>query len=74
MVQSCWSSAAFQLPSMIVVPTAAAVDLTGIPQEGIFLGPSSANVTLIEYADLQCPFCRAYGRVYGRKSHEPNKI
>lgn len=40
--------------------TAPAVDLTGIPQEGIFLGPPSANVTLIEYADMQCPFCRAY--------------
>ncbi len=20
-----------------------------------------------------CPFCRAYSRVYGRKSHEPNE-
>jgi protein-disulfide isomerase len=37
-----------------------AVDLTGIPQDGIFLGADSANVTLIEYADLQCPFCRVY--------------
>jgi protein-disulfide isomerase len=39
------------------IPT---VDLTGIPQDGAFLGPDSATVTLIEYADLQCPFCRAY--------------
>jgi protein-disulfide isomerase len=37
-----------------------AVDLTGIPQEGTFLGAGSATVTLIEYADLQCPFCRSY--------------
>jgi protein-disulfide isomerase len=36
------------------------VDLTGIPQEGISLGDAAAEVTLIEYADLQCPFCRAY--------------
>ena len=36
------------------------VDLTGIPQEGIFLGDAAAEVRLIEYADLQCPFCRAY--------------
>jgi protein-disulfide isomerase len=40
-------------------PTAA-LDLTGIPQEGVFLGSPDANVTLIEYADLQCPACRAY--------------
>jgi protein-disulfide isomerase len=40
--------------------TAPAVDLAGIPQESVFLGPASANVTLIEYADLQCPFCRSY--------------
>jgi protein-disulfide isomerase len=39
------------------VPT---VDLAGIPQDGAFLGANSATVTLIEYADLQCPFCRAY--------------
>jgi protein-disulfide isomerase len=37
-----------------------AVDLAGIPQDGIFLGAESATVTLIEYADLQCPFCRQY--------------
>lgn len=36
------------------------VDLSGIPQDGAFLGAESAEVTLIEYADLQCPFCRAY--------------
>jgi protein-disulfide isomerase len=36
------------------------VDLTGIPQAGSVLGDPAARVTLIEYADLQCPFCRAY--------------
>jgi protein-disulfide isomerase len=36
------------------------VDLTGIPQDGIVLGADAANVNLIEYADLQCPFCRGY--------------
>jgi protein-disulfide isomerase len=37
------------------------VELDGIPQDGIVLGSPSASVTLIEYADLQCPACRAYG-------------
>jgi protein-disulfide isomerase len=36
------------------------VELDGIPQSGIVLGADAANVTLIEYADLQCPFCRGY--------------
>jgi len=40
--------------------TSPVVDLTGIPQEGTVLGRPSANVTLIEYADAQCPACRFY--------------
>ena len=36
------------------------VELDGIPQQGAVLGDSSANVTLIEYADVQCPACRLY--------------
>jgi protein-disulfide isomerase len=36
------------------------VDLTGIPQRGAVLGSPNARVTLIEYADPQCPACRAY--------------
>lgn len=42
-------------------PTAApAVDLSGIPQHGRVLGSPKAKITLIEYADPQCPGCRAY--------------
>jgi protein-disulfide isomerase len=37
-----------------------AVDLEGIPQEGAVLGAPDARVTLIEYADPQCPSCRFY--------------
>jgi protein-disulfide isomerase len=37
-----------------------AVDLQGIPQEGVVLGAPDATVTLIEYADPQCPGCRFY--------------
>lgn len=34
----------------------------GIPQDGTTLGRPDAPVTLVEYADLQCPFCAAYAR------------
>jgi protein-disulfide isomerase len=33
---------------------------SGIPQHGIALGSPNAPVTLVEFADLQCPFCRLY--------------
>lgn len=32
----------------------------GIPQDGTSLGSPRAKRVLTEYADLQCPFCRAY--------------
>lgn len=32
----------------------------GIPQHGLTLGSPSAPVTLTEYIDLQCPFCREF--------------
>ncbi len=34
----------------------------GIPQSGATLGDPKAPVTMVEYADLQCPFCGAYTR------------
>jgi protein-disulfide isomerase len=36
------------------------VELGGIPQDGTVLGKPTAKVTLIEYADAQCPACRFY--------------
>ena len=40
-------------------PTSA-IDVVGIPQQGAVLGSPSAKVTLIEFADMQCPACRYY--------------
>jgi protein-disulfide isomerase len=36
--------------------------LRGIPQSGIALGSPKAPVTIVEFADLQCPFCAEYHR------------
>jgi protein-disulfide isomerase len=36
------------------------VELSGIPQNGRTLGAPDANVTLVEWADPQCPACRFY--------------
>jgi protein-disulfide isomerase len=43
-------------------PAATVAELRGIPQSGIALGSPKAPVTLVEFADLQCPFCAQYER------------
>lgn len=35
-------------------------ELAGIPQAGMVLGDAGARVTVFEFADLQCPVCKAY--------------
>jgi len=49
-------------PAGVALPGAADVErlLKGIPQSGNVLGSPTAPVTLVEYVDLQCPYCQQF--------------
>jgi Thioredoxin len=47
-------------PSKVGRSAAPESALRGLPQSGIVLGSPNAPVTMVEFADLQCPFCAEY--------------
>jgi len=53
---------AFAQPQSDPPPAPAQSALAGVPQDALTLGSPSAPATMIEFADLQCPFCAEYSR------------
>jgi protein-disulfide isomerase len=49
-------------PPVSAAPAARDELFRGVPQNGIALGSPKAPVTLVEYADLQCPYCAEWAR------------
>lgn len=51
---------------LLAVPAAQAADvnglLRGIPQQGPWLGKKTAPLVVVEYVDLQCPYCAVFSR------------
>ena len=50
-----WESDGEVTPSEFIIPTPRPAD---IPRQGTTLGNPDAPLTIVEYSDFQCPFCR----------------
>jgi protein-disulfide isomerase len=46
----------------LAAPAAASTTLTGIPQRGPELGRAAAPALVVEFADVQCPYCAQWSR------------
>jgi protein-disulfide isomerase len=53
--QTLWASNGGGTPEEFVIPTPRPAD---IPREGTTLGNPDAPLTIFEYSDFQCPYCR----------------
>lgn len=64
LVASCLAPAAAWPAAPVGVPGAAEVSVLfrGVPQHGAWLGRARAPVVLVEYVDLQCPYCAEFSR------------
>ncbi len=49
-------------PQALSAPAERDALFVGVPQSGLALGSPHAPVTLVEYADLQCPYCASWAR------------
>ena len=56
------SSSSSTATTATTLPEASTVQslLAGIPQTPTSLGKAAASVTMVEYLDLQCPFCQQF--------------
>jgi protein-disulfide isomerase len=53
-----WENDGQGTPSEFIIPTPRPAD---VPRQGTTLGDPEAPLTIVEYSDFQCPFCRKAG-------------